>query len=386
MSFPPFRLLFLASIGGVAAPLFGQTSLPGPAIQRVGTNGADVELKLGSTAGNTYRVFRSATLAANSWQDTGVSAPGTGALLTLTVPGTGSLAKQFFRIEATPTTGPGFVAIGGGAFIMGDQSVAQEGNPNERPAIEVGTGGYQIKAHEVTKAEWDATAAYASANGYTFSSNAGQGKAADHPVHSVSWYDVVKWCNAKSEQDGLEPCYFNGVAIYKTGSPSTVTWNPVMNGYRLPCESEWEKAARGGLVAKRFPGGDLINHSLANYVANPATYTYDTNATSGSHPTYSTGATPYTAPAGSFSPNGVGLYDMAGNLLEWCWDDIQANDYQNGYVIDLTSGSSTRQRVVRGGSWLGQAAVARVSRRGSAFPDTGKGNDVGFRIVRGSLQ
>ncbi len=203
-------------------------------------------------------------------------------------------------------------------------------------------------------------------------------------MHTITWYDALKWCNARSEQESLQPCYYNGAAIYRTGSPSSVRWDPAANGYRLPTEAEWEKAARGILTGQRFPFGSTINHTLANYVANN-TISYDTNPTNGAHPSYDRGASyPYSSPAASFAANGYGLHDMAGNMLEWCWDRPSSN-YSEGYTVDLTSASSSFLRALRGGSWLGQATVARVSRRGSAFPDSGRGNDVGFRLVRGRL-
>ena len=106
------------------------------------------------------------------------------------------------------------------------------------------------------------------ANGYTDLA-AGNGsyasKGANHPVHSITWYDMVKWCNARSEKEGLTPCYTVSGAIYQDGPEHAGGCNWSANGYRLPSEAEWEKAARGGLSAQNFPWGNTIAHSQANY-------------------------------------------------------------------------------------------------------------------------
>jgi len=352
-------------------------------IRKTGVQGADIELRFPSAPGSSYRVFRSPDLGLNSWVDTQVGAAGTGGELIVLIPQAGAAPRQFFQVRLTSGANPDWVLIRAGNFIMGNQMAAGEGQPAELPAIQVFVGEFRIQKNEVTKDQWDTTHAWAITNGYTFAFN-GSGVAGNHPVHTVNWYDVVKWCNAKSEQDGLEPCYYVDTTIYRTGSPSSVRWDPAKDGYRLPSEAEWEKAARGGLAARRFPWGDLIDHGLANYVANSG-LGYDSNPADGPHPAYVRPAMPYTSPVGSFAANGYGLHDMAGNVLEWCWDRPTSN-YSAGYTIDLTSASSLFQRVLRGGSWLGQASVARTSRRGSAFPDSGRGNDIGFRIVRGRLQ
>jgi formylglycine-generating enzyme required for sulfatase activity len=208
-----------------------------------------------------------------------------------------------------------------------------------------------MDATEVTKAQWDTVYNWAVANGYSFD-NVGSGKGSSHPVHTVSWYDCVKWCNARSQKDGRTPCYTVGGSVYKAGQ-SSPDCNFSANGYRLPTSDEWEYAARGGLSGRRFPWGDTINHSYANYRANGSAYSYDTSSYTDwtFHPSYDDGGYPYTSPAGSFSANGYGLYDMSGNVWEWC---------------DTASGSA---RDVRGGSWFNPAYSARCGN--ALWPDPG---------------
>jgi formylglycine-generating enzyme required for sulfatase activity len=277
-----------------------------------------------------------------------------------------------------------FVLIPGGAFQMGDSF--REGQSDERPVHPVNVSAFFLQARETTKAEWDAVRTWARANGYTINSLGG-GKASNHPVHYTSWYDVVKWCNARSDKEGLVPCYYTNAArtqVYKTGNVNVtndqVLWTA--NGYRLPTEAEWEKAARGGLEGKRFPWGDTITHSLANYVSQPRSY--DNSPTRGYHPAYAVGSRPFTSPVGSFAPNGYGLYDMTGNVWEWCWDWYQPGYYSSGAMNDPrgpTSGFGFR-RVFRGDSWYSFLLNGRVAMRYHENPG-GDFNDVGFRPARG---
>jgi formylglycine-generating enzyme required for sulfatase activity len=286
-------------------------------------------------------------------------------------------------IRDTPHAG--FSRIPGGHFTMGPTS----GDTDEdAPPITVTLSPFYIQKTETTKAQWDEVRTWAVNNGYT-NLAAGAGKAPNHPVQSVSWNDVVKWCNARSEKEGLSPCYYSAEGtfidgIYRDSAIDVfVCWGA--NGYRLPTEAEWEKAARGGVSGKRFPWGtDTISHAQANYFGT-SRYGYDQSPINISHPTYATGGRPYTSPVGSFAANGYGLYDMAGNVMEWCWDPYEESYYttSNG-ASDPRGPSSGSIRVLRGGGSGGDASLARCSDRfrseaGTAF------FEFGFRPARSTV-
>lgn len=153
-----------------------------------------------------------------------------------------------------------FALIPEGSFTMGDHLDGDKGAPEH----EVNVSAFYVARHEVTKALWDEVKVWGASHGYTDLSE-GEGRALEHPVVVINWYDMVKWCNAKSEKEKLTPCFTVTGAIYKTGESDDVVCNLAANGYRLPNEAEWEKAARGGLKGKRFPWGDAISHSEANF-------------------------------------------------------------------------------------------------------------------------
>ena len=152
-------------------------------------------------------------------------------------------------------------------------------------------------------------------------------------------------------------------------------------GYRLPTEAEWEKGARGGASGHRFPWSDVdtITWSRANYYAYPSAYAYDLNPTTGYHPTFATGGPPYTSPVGYFAANGYGLYDMDGNVSQWCWDWY--GSYSNGAQTDPRGPASGSIRVIRAGGWPAYAIYCRTAYRYAYTPGDGIHSFIGFRSV-----
>lgn len=201
---------------------------------------------------------------------------------------------------ATPPK-PKLVRIPAGPFRMGDNL---DDTRYALPVHTVNLDEFYIDRYETMYALWKEVHDWALAYGYAFDNverNGSAGAGNYLPVVMVSWYDSVKWLNARSEKEGRTPAYYldsSHTAVYRTGSvdltSAQVKWDA--DGYRLPTEAEWEKAARGGLEGRRYPWGDELVPGLAND---------------------SLGAT---VPIGIYRANGYGLYDMAGNVFEWVWD------------------------------------------------------------------
>ena len=286
----------------------------------------------------------------------------------------------------------GMALIPAGSFTMGNSLDPNEGNSDELPLHTVYVSAFYMDKYEVTKALWDGVYNWAITNGYSFESGA-QGKTNNHPAQST-WYEAAKWCNARSEKEGRVPAYYTSATqttVYRSGQVtvdhSWVNWS---SGYRLPTEAEWEKAARGGPSGHRFPwaDSDTISWSRANYYAYPLSaggYAYDVNPTEGYHPTFTEGGfpnAPFTSPVGYFTgnANGYGLYDMAGNVWEWCWDWYGA--YSSGSQSDPRGPTSGSSGVNRGGGWDRSGAVGcRTAFRNYGPDPDGRNGSMGFRSV-----
>jgi formylglycine-generating enzyme required for sulfatase activity len=248
--------------------------------------------------------------------------------------------KYRYRIGADDWQVPiGMARIPAGAFQMGD---ARGGEP----VYTVTVSAFAMDKWEVSIELWESVRAWGNAHGYDLV--AGGSFGAKHPVHSVNWYDVVKWNNARSEKEGKVPAYYEDgamIQVYRSGekAPAGVKWDA---GYRLPTEAEWEKAARGGVAGKLYPWGtDEISAELANYGAS------------------NKGGT---TPVGSYGANGYGLYDVAGNAWEWTWDWY--GEYAQIAKTDPRGPSSGSDRVIRGGSWFTYAGGCRVAGRNNDIP------------------
>ena len=234
------------------------------------------------------------------------------------------------------------VRINGGTFTMG--SPANElGRDSDEIQHRVTVSSFSMGKYPVTQKEYQEVTG----------SNPSNFKGDNLPVEQVSWFDAVEYCNKRSQREGLTPAY----TVSGAGDGRTVTWNRNANGYRLPTEAEWEYACRAGTTTA-YNTGAVINDN---------TGWYDANSGSATHP------------VGQKPANAWGLYDMHGNVWEWCWDWF--GDYSSGAQTDPAGASSGSDRVTRGGSWGDSVRYVRTAYRGIDTP-TGRNYYIGFRLVR----
>jgi formylglycine-generating enzyme len=282
----------------------------------------------------------------------------------------------------------GMVLIPAGMFTIGD---TLDGQFDAIPT-NVMVSSFYMDVNLVSYNQWVGVYSYATSHGYVFYQsiyNSGGyvagGKAANHPVQNLDWYDCLKWSNARSKQAGLTPVYYTDggfTQVFTNGDIGTTVFaNWSANGYRLPTEAEWEKAARGGMIGQRFPWGNTISESQANYTPGSG-QPYDL----GGAQIYATGGVPWTSPVGYFGSHGYGLNDMDGNVEEWCWDWYSKPPYPAGspYLggTDPHGPGPVANRVLRGAGWAGNAYNARCAARASDSP-ANVYNYYGFRCVRG---
>jgi len=254
----------------------------------------------------------------------------------------------------------GFVLMNAGTFLMGSPSGELKRKSNEADHV-VRISAFYMGEKEVTQFEYQAV----------MGRNPSRFKGSKLPVERVTWFDAVEYCNRASRRDGLTPAYI----IDGEGRKRTVRWNMDADGYRLPTESEWEYACRAGSMTPfntSFGSGYNITTAHANF---NGAKVYGSNSI-GINRKKSTDA-------GSFEPNAFGLYDMHGNVMEWCWDIF--GKYSKEIQVNPVGAVKGSRRVQRGGSWKHSAQFVRSAQRLSAGMNS-KNAFTGFRIAQSAVQ
>jgi formylglycine-generating enzyme required for sulfatase activity len=246
-------------------------------------------------------------------------------------------------------------AIPGGTFLMGE-----EGN-TVYPSHQVTLSPFEMSTHEITQAQYQ----------YVMGKNPSFHVGAAYPVEQVSWHDAAMFCNMMSYKTGLQRCY----------DESTWECDFSKNGYRLPTEAEWEYACRAGTTTRFYTGDDLSPDETVSADLDAAAWYWENSWVDGNY-----GTTHETKTVGTRAPNAWGLYDMHGNVYEWCNDWYDRLYYENSPELDPQGAEydpdhGINGKAGRGGSVMSGATACQVFVRFKAAPasfDAGRG----FRIVR----
>jgi formylglycine-generating enzyme required for sulfatase activity len=273
-----------------------------------------------------------------------------------------SLSCDLFQVASTDynPSDLNMVRIPAGSFIMGSRD--ENAGADEAPIHVVTLDSFRISRHEVTQSTFE------DIMGYNPSWFVEAGVSDDYPVESVSWYDAVEFCNKLSENESLDPVYTITTRIPATGHITSATvvaefedadGNP-KNGYRLPTEAQWEYAAIGK-TGSAYVWGDLSNPAIAETNA-----WYNVNSGNSVHT------------AGLKNANRWGLYDLAGNVWEMCWDWY--GPYSESAATNPLGPDAGFYRVLRGGSWSDPLSTLRAATRSYMDPVDASKN-IGFRVV-----
>ncbi|AEE15661.1 Sulphatase-modifying factor protein [Treponema brennaborense DSM 12168] len=264
--------------------------------------------------------------------------------------------------EKNYMTKDNMVLIKGGSFVMGSPA-SEAWREKDEVQHTVTLDDFYISKYEVTQAEYESVM---KKNPSYFKGAKGE----NLPVESVSWYDAVAFCNELSRREGLSAAY--------TIDGETVVWNRSADGYRLPTESEWEYAARAGtstpFSSEKAPG-DVDANFYAHYPYN-IEQNYFNDSVLETRPGY---YRQKTVAVGSFKPNANGLYDIHGNVSEWCFDFYGA--YPKTSVKNPSGAEDGSTRVCRGGGWNDFGKHLRCAFRSSELPEESSASR-GFRVAR----
>ena len=251
-----------------------------------------------------------------------------------------SFDMGFRVVKNTSGKAPGNMAlIQGGTFKMG----CKDGGSGEKPAHKVTVNNFCIGKYPVTQQEWR----------QVMGNNPSDWVGEKSPVEAVTWLQAVEYCNKRSQMGGLTPCY--------SGSGDNIVCNFAAGGYRLPTEAEWEYAARGGMESRNY------NFSGSNDPGEVAWFNEN--------------STFKINPVGQKKPNELGIYDMSGNVLEWCWDWYERDYYKVGPSDNPTGPAADVRRVVRGGWINSPQAQVNVTYR-TAYKPSRLSYGISFRVVR----